>query len=384
VSHLRRLPNGRYQARYRGPDGRERARNFRRKSDAQAFLTGAEAAKLRGDWIDPRLGRKKLDELWAEVERNLASRVRPTTIELYRGLWRLYIGPAMGGSPVGAITRTDVEELLRHMEAKGVGPASIGATLRLLHRVLEAAVAEGLVPANRAHRVKPPALPHKQMRFLTPEEVERLVEATPERWKAFVMLAAWGGLRFGEIAALRTDRVDVRRSQVRVEETLSEVAGYLHTGPTKTKAKRSVALPSFVMDAIAAHQQPWPDEPRYLFTAPEGGLVRRSNFRNRVWLPAIEKAGVAPLRIHDLRHTAVALAIAAGAHAKAIQARLGHSSVAMTLDRYGHLMEGLDAQVAARLESLRRPASTPSGGFSADCQRTKSETTGPESRIDAE
>jgi integrase len=96
------------------------------------------------------------------------------------------------------------------------------------------------------------------MRFLSAEEVERLVEATPVRWKAFVMLAAWGGLRFGEIAALRTDRVDFRRGQVRVEETLSEVAGRLHTGPTKTKAKRSVALPSFVMDAIRAHLDPWP------------------------------------------------------------------------------------------------------------------------------
>jgi site-specific recombinase XerD len=75
---------------------------------------------------------------------------------------------------------------------------------------------------------------------------------------------------------------------------------------------------------------------------------------------------VAPLRIHDLRHTAVALAIAAGAHAKSIQARLGHSSVAMTLDRYGHLMEGLDAQVAARLEALRRQHSATTRGLSAD------------------
>jgi len=191
------------------------------------------------------------------------------------------------------------------------------------------------------------------MRFLSPAEVERLIEVVPREWKAFVLLAAWGGLRFGEIAALTTDRIDFDRRQVRVEETLSEVAGRLHIGPTKTKASRSVALPSFVMEAIAAHVGPWPATPTIVFRSPEGSLVRRSNFRNRVWLPAVRAAGVEPLRIHDLRHTAVALAVAAGAHPKSIQARLGHSSVAMTLDRYGHLMEGLDTEIASQLEALR-------------------------------
>jgi integrase len=329
-------------------------------------LTTADASRLRGEWIDPQLGRTRLQDYWVTLEERLRSRIRPTTIELYRTLWRLHIAPQLGPLGIASIGRADVQRFIQRLEAGGIGAASIGATLRLLHRVLEEATAEGLVPSNRAHGVKPPALPHKPIRFLTAVEVERLVAAVPEQWRAFVLLAAWGGLRFGEIAALTTDRVDFIRRQVRVEQTLSEVAGILHIGPTKTKANRSVALPSFLMDALAAQLQPWPTAPTQVFRSPEGSLVRRSNFRNRVWVPAVRSAGLDPLRIHDLRHTAVALAIAAGAHPKSIQARLGHSSVAVTLDRYGHLMEGLDTDIATRLEALRRPPLVDGRGLSAD------------------
>lgn len=161
-----------------------------------------------------------------------------------------------------------------------MGAASIGASLRLLHRILEGAVSDGLVGTNNAHGVEPPALPHRPMRFLMPEEVEDLVDATPEDWKAFVMLAAWGGIRFGEMAALTTDRVDFEKNQVRIEETLAEVGGHLHLGPTKTKACRSVALPSFVMTAIRERFESWPKTPRLVFSSPEGGPVRRSNFQD--------------------------------------------------------------------------------------------------------
>jgi integrase len=299
VSHIRRLANGRWQARFRGPDGREHARNFTRKVDATRFLTTVDAGKLRGEWTDPQLGRMKLEEFWPELQRKLATRIRPSTLALYEMLWRLHIGPGLGGRSMASITRYRIEEFVAALEDRGVGEATIGAALRLLHRILEAATAEGLVATNQAHGVRPPALPHRTMRFLTLDQVDDLVAATPDGWKAFVMLAAWGGLRFGEMAALTTDRVDFARKQVRVEETLSEVGGHLHTGPTKTKAYRSVALPSFVMEAIRARFEEWPREPRLVFWSPEGGPVRRSNFRTRVWLPAVRAAGLEPLRIHD-------------------------------------------------------------------------------------
>lgn len=334
------------------------ARSFR----DEHFLASVETAKLRGEWIDPRMGRIRLREFWEWLEPILGRRLRPTTLALYRGLWRRHLDPELGDYRLASLTRFDIEEFIARRSAAGVGAATLGAAVRLLQRILEAAVDSRRIVANPARGVGQPALPHSEMRFLMPEEVERLVACTPLRWRAFVTLAAWCGLRFGEIAALKVERIDFLRRQIRVEESLAEVGGRLHTGPPKTKAKRSVAVPPFVVEALAEHLRRYPPGPGGLvFTSPKGGPVRRTNFRNRVWEPAIRAAGLEPLRFHDLRHTAVALAIAAGGHAKAIQARLGHSSVAMTLDRYGHLMEGLDGDVAMRLEKLhqtawRRPA----------------------------
>ena len=89
-----------------------------------------------------------------------------------------------------------------------------------------------------------------------------------------------------------------------------------------------------------------------MFTADKGGVLRPSNFRVEVWLPAIRAAGLAPLRPHDLRHTAVALWIAAGANPKEVSVRAGHTSVAFTLDRYGHLFEGHDDELRDRLDVM--------------------------------
>lgn len=358
VGHIQRRDRNRWRARYIAPDGRERSKTFSRKVDAERFLATVEARKLRGEWVDPLLGRVQLHDFWVTVvEPSLRERLRPTTMDLYRGLWSRFIEPNMGGYPLGSVTRLDVEELVAALITADIGSASIGATIRLLHRIFQMAVASSRLVANPVTGVERPGPPHTEMRFLTPEEVQRLVDATPERWQAFVLLSAWCGLRFGEIAALKDYRVDLHHRQLRVEETLSEVSGRLYVGPPKTKAKRSVAMPSFVAEALAEHMRRWPPAPDgRVFSSPRGGPVRRTNFRNRVWEPALKAAGLERLRVHDLRHTAVALAIAAGAHAKAIQARLGHSSVSMTLDRYGHLMQGLDADVADRLDALQQTA----------------------------
>jgi integrase len=94
----------------------------------------------------------------------------------------------------------------------------------------------------------------------------------------------------------------------------------------------------------------------FVFTAPDGGHLDPDNFRSRIWTPAVAAAGLAPLRIHDLRHTTASLAIAAGADVKTLQTMLGHASAVMTLDRYGHLMPGTAEDVAARLDVLARAA----------------------------
>ncbi len=119
---------------------------------------------------------------------------------------------------------------------------------------------------------------------------------------------------------------------------------------------RSVAIPEFLVDELAAHVAAHPDPLGDLvFTAPLGGLIQRTSWRTRFWLPAVRAAGLNPATFHGLRHHAAA-AIAAGAHPKAISARLGHASVSMTLDVYGHLFPSLDEDLATRLDAARDSA----------------------------
>jgi integrase len=128
--------------------------------------------------------------------------------------------------------------------------------------------------------------------------------------------------------------------------------------PKSAAGRRSVALPRLVADELEEHLHGLPEQSAeaLVFPAPEGGYLHLENFRKRVWLPAVEEAGVAPLRVHDLRHTCASLAIAAGADVKVLQRMLGHASAALTLDRYGHLMPGQAESVAERLDVLARAA----------------------------
>jgi integrase len=146
-------------------------------------------------------------------------------------------------------------------------------------------------------------------------------------------------------------------ARVDVAENITEVEGKLQSGPPKTKAsRRRVSLPSGVVEELALHLRA-PGRPTdYVFRAPAGGPLRINGFRYRVWRPAVMAAGLPGLRIHDLRHTAVALWIAAGASPKEVAARAGHTSVSFVLDRYGHLFPESDAALRDRLELLFRGA----------------------------
>ena len=191
------------------------------------------------------------------------------------------------------------------------------------------------------------------MRLLNHDEVRSIVESINERYRALVLVAAYCGLRAGELRGLRRRNVDMIARTITVTAQLVDGPG----GPTfadlKTAAsRRSVPIPSTVATALAHHlehfAQPGPDG--LVFTSPQGEPLRLEYFRRRQWAPACTKAGVGHLRIHDVRHTCASLAIAAGADLKVLQRMLGHASAAMTLDRYGHLIPDQAEDVASRLD----------------------------------
>jgi integrase len=172
--------------------------------------------------------------------------------------------------------------------------------------------------------------------------LELLADTIRPRYRALVLTGAYTGLRPGELATLSVDRLDLLRRQLRVEE------------PLKTpSARRTVSFPAFLADELAAHLTSHPGQNRLVFTAPEGGPLRLSLFRRRIWYPAVEASVGLPMRPHDLRHTHVALLIAAGEDPYVISQRLGHASIRTTYDVYGHLFEGRDREAADALEAAR-------------------------------
>lgn len=170
-----------------------------------------------------------------------------------------------------------------------------------------------------------------------------------------LLVAIYGGLRFGELCALRRKDVDLSKGTVRVRETLVDVGSVLRFGPPKTKASvRTVTLPRTIATQVGNHLATYvPDSPEALvFTGDKGQPIRRAWFRGIYWLPTLRRAGLEGLRFHDLRHTFVSLWVSLGRNAKEVSKVAGHSSVAFTLDRYGHLYDTDDEGLGEALDRL--------------------------------
>jgi integrase len=353
MAFIQRLERDRYRARYRSPDGRERSRTFRRKSDAVRFLSAVEADKARGEWIDPKLARITFTR-WADRWSKTTVHLKPKTRAGYESLLRTHILPAFGGVSIGQIQPVQVREWIAHLSEGGLSASRIRQAYQLLSAILKSAVESGFLARSPCVGVALPKARRREMHFLSAPAVASLGEAISEPYETLVYLLAYGGLRWGEAAGLRRGRCHLLRSRIEIVESASEVGGTLYFGATKTYQSRSVVLPAFLRDMMAAHLARYVDggPEALVFTNGAGGPLRNSNFRNRTWRPAVRAAELPEaLRIHDLRHTCAALLIAEGAHPKAIQAHLGHSSIQVTLDLYGHLYPDEMDRLADRLDA---------------------------------
>lgn len=225
-----------------------------------------------------------------------------------------------------------------------------------LNAMLTLAVDAGYLNANPVNGTSTPRLPNSEMLFLDADQVDRLAATIQEPYGTLVYVLAYGGLRWGEAAALRRKRCDLARSRIDVVESLADVGGHLYFGPTKNHRSRIVPIPGFLRDLLDQHLvRHVPDEPDALvFTTANGTPLRNTNFRRQVWYQAVESAGLPEgLRIHDLRHTCASLLAAAGASPKAVQVHLGHSSITVTMDRYTHLFASDVDDLVRRLDDIR-------------------------------
>jgi integrase len=364
VAHIekRKTKSGdwRYEVRYRGPDGKERSATKRTRKDAERFARDVESAKDRGMWVDPQLNRRTFEE-WAKEWRGTTVHLKPRTRASYESILDSRLLPKFSTTPVGRIDHAAVRTYVAELTQAGAKPGTVRNVFRVLSLVLDTARRSGALAVNPAAGVKMPRSERSEMVFLTAEQVLTLADAIGDEYRLMVVFAAYTGLRAGEIAALRVCRVDLLRRVIDVRASLADVNGHLIEGPTKTHQRRTVPLPAFLADEIAVHIASRAHRPdAFVFTGPEGAPIRHGNFYRRHFRPAVAASGVpSATRFHDLRHTCASLLIAQGAHPKAIAELLGHSTITVTLDRYGHLFEGIAEQLAVGLDATYRAAQRP-------------------------
>ncbi|WP_329457902.1 tyrosine-type recombinase/integrase [Streptomyces sp. NBC_01497] len=331
---VRKLPSGRYQARYLGPDGIDRPapHTFRTKRDTDDWLAERQAELRGGDWSDPDAGKVAFGgyaKTWIE-ERGIGA----STADLYRSLLRNHLVPTFGTVAVADITPAMVRAWRVARLGSGVGPSTVAKSYALMRAVLMTAVEDQLIRRNPC-RVKGASTTQTPERpTATVQEVYAVAGAIQPRYRALVLLAAFSGLRWGELVGLRRRDLDFQAGTLRVRRNVAE----LHDGsrlikePKSAAGKRTVAIPNVITGELSAHLAVYaePGADGRVFVGAKGATPRRNHF-NRLWRRACATAEIAGLHFHDLRHTGNTLAAATGASTRELMTRMGHSTARAAL-----------------------------------------------------
>lgn len=363
AGNTRKLASGRYQARFRGPDGilRPAPITFETKVDASAWLTSQARDVGRGLW-QPTMKAEATPTLTTYANVWLTGReLKPSTRAHYRTILDQHVLPGLGGYPLDRIAPATVRAWFATLDA--AKPTQRAHSYGLLRAIFTTAVSDDLVPANPC-RIRGAGSARKQhkTRVASLPELEALVEAMPDRYRPMVLLAAWCGLRFGELTELRRKDIDVDDLRIHVERGVARVNGKMIVGDPKSEAgRRTVTIPPHLLPMLVSHldRHVGAAGESLLFPARQGGHMAPASLY-RVFYPARAKAGRPDLRFHDLRHTGATLAAATGATLADLMARLGHSTPAAAL-RYQHaaadrdraIAEALSGFASSRLVSLR-------------------------------
>lgn len=340
----------RYMVRYRTPDRRQTMkRGFTTKRDAQQHLATVEVSKMRGEWIDAtrsRMSVRDAAEMWFAAQ----LQIKPTTRVGYRQALDKHVLPVWGDIRLSEVSHSEVQRWVLELTNK-LGPSMVRQQHLVLSGVFKLAVRDGRLVRNPSEDVRLPRIVKTRRGYLTHEQLAQVSERCGQS-ADIVLFLAYTGVRWGEMAALKADRVDISRRRVEIAEAVSEPRGLITWGTPKSHERRSVPFPEFLTPRLRLRcEGKHPDD--LVFAGSAGAVLRAGNFRNRVFDAAVASAiksdsSIPRVTLHDLRHTAASLAVSAGANVKAVQRMLGHASAAMTLDVYADLFDDdLDAVAEA-------------------------------------
>ncbi|MGV9827307.1 tyrosine-type recombinase/integrase [Gordonia sp. NPDC003429] len=379
--NIRRLPSGRYQVRYTGPDGAEHKapKTFGARIDAEAWLTDRRREIDHGLWnpTDADQAESPMFEPYADTWlRTRLVRGRPLKIRTrdhYRSLLDLHLLPTFKAKRLDQITPADVRKWHDHLLPDA--PTMRAHAYSLLRTIMTSAYNAELITANPC-RVEGAGSARRRSRTVPAsiDELATVVETMPPRYRFMALLAAWCALRFGELIEIRrrdvtleyeTDENGERQlvggvvSVTRGAVWDAEESAYVMQDSAKSDAgTRDVHIPPHVLAAAERHLAEYtrPKADALLFPAPEGGYLTPTTLYSYFY-PARKAAKRDDLRFHDLRHTGAVLAAATGASLAELQARLGHSTVSAAM-RYQHAAKGRDRKIAEALSKLVDPEET--------------------------
>lgn len=327
---FRKLPSGRWNAQvYLGP-GKFKTKTFDTRVQANGWASDLETARAKGGLRDERLDAITVDQLWVPILKNRRATLAPATVRRNENHWRLYLKPRWGEVAVASIRRTEVQAWVSELVESGKGVPTIEATLRLLGVILDGGVDEGIVNENAARRIKIPKHQPSRRRFITSEELSKVIEHVEDPGDQ-LLLAVMGatGLSVGE--ALGLTRADVARdcSTISVHRVWTR-SGWKDTPKTSSR-RRTVPVPVQLRAPLLAHvADKLPGAS--VFPARDD-----RNLANRVLTPACKAAKVDPFGLHSLRHHAASTWIKGGLPLFEVARGLGHSSTRMVEAHYGHL-----------------------------------------------
>lgn len=346
----------RWRVRYRTPDKKQSMkRGFKTKRDADRWLHALENAKSTGGYLDPMAGKiafEVIAERWFESKWDR----KATTRSNYRQALDKYVLPRWGAREIRGIHHDEVQAWIAVL-SRDLSVASLRPPLGVLSSVCGYAVRTKRIGENPCNGVTLREKSQRKRPYLTHEQVGALAEQCGD-YGDVVLFLSYTGLRFGEMAALKIQSLNMLKRRVEVDEAVSDVRGNLVWDTPKTHERRSVPFPAFLSEVLAIRcENKGRDD--VVFAGADGGVLRNNNFRARTFNRAVQRCMEADSEFpkvtpHDLRHTAASLAISAGANVKAVQRMLGHKDATMTLNTYADLFEDDLDSVANALDEAHR------------------------------
>ncbi|MBG6068168.1 tyrosine-type recombinase/integrase [Micromonospora ureilytica] len=358
---IRKLPSGRYQVRYLGPDGLDHPApsTFRSKAESERFLSIVEADIAQGRWIAPSAGRTTIGE-WAELWFSAAeSGWKPKTVHTYRSVLDRLIVPHLGRTQLSMLRPIAVSKWVGKL-SQTLSASQTRQAYRLLAQVMASAVDNGMIPSTPCRGVRLPRIPEADPRILTVEDVGRLAANCELGDRVLVLLLAYGGLRIGEALPLRRRHIDTAEGRVVIADAVSELPGGPVIDTPKNHQRRELLVPAFVAQLVEEHLATLPDNPdTFAFPGRQKHTAHRQQsyhgFRRR-FVQAIAAAGLDDVTPHDLRATHASWV--ADSHGVLVAARrLGHANASVTTRHYARAIDSRDAEVAAHLDNLGRARS---------------------------